>query len=37
LALEQFRNRIVGSMFGAKGAQVGVTIEQLLAAEAKKK
>jgi len=24
-------------MFGAKGAQVGVTIEQLLAAEAKKK
>jgi phosphate transport system substrate-binding protein len=37
LALERFQKRIVGSMFGAKGAQVGVTIEQLLAAEAKKR
>lgn len=36
LALQRFRKRIVGSMFGAKGAQVGVTIEQVLAAEAKK-
>ncbi|MFN4181005.1 MAG: PstS family phosphate ABC transporter substrate-binding protein, partial [Armatimonadota bacterium] len=37
LALERFRKRITGSVFGAKGAQVGLTIEQLLAAEAKKK
>lgn len=37
LALERFRKRITGSIFGAKGAQVGLTIEQLLAAEAKKK
>jgi phosphate transport system substrate-binding protein len=37
LALERFQKCIVGSMFGAKGAQVGVTIEQLLAAEAKKR
>ncbi|MGQ9518488.1 MAG: PstS family phosphate ABC transporter substrate-binding protein [Candidatus Fervidibacter sp.] len=37
LALERFRKRIVGSMFGAKGSQVGITIEELLAAEAKKK
>lgn len=36
LALQRFRKRIVGSVFGAKGAQVGVTIEQLLSAEAKK-
>ncbi len=37
LALERFRKRVTGSVFGAKGAQVGLTIEQLLAAEAKKK
>lgn len=37
LALERFRKRVTGSIFGAKGAQVGLTIEQLLAAEAKKK
>jgi phosphate transport system substrate-binding protein len=36
LALERFNKRIVGSMFGAKGAQVGVSIEKLLAIEAKK-
>ncbi|MCS7187627.1 MAG: PstS family phosphate ABC transporter substrate-binding protein [Armatimonadota bacterium] len=36
LALQRFKKRVVGSMFGAKGAQVGVTIEQLLAAEGKK-
>ena len=37
LALERFRKRIVGSMFGAKGSQVGITIEKLLDAEAKKR
>jgi len=36
LALERFNKRIVGSMFGAKGAQVGVSIEKLLAIEEKK-
>ncbi|MCX7642306.1 MAG: PstS family phosphate ABC transporter substrate-binding protein [Armatimonadetes bacterium] len=36
LAMERFRKRIVGSMFGAKGAQVGVTIQELLELEAKK-
>ncbi|MCS7264634.1 MAG: PstS family phosphate ABC transporter substrate-binding protein [Armatimonadetes bacterium] len=36
LAMERFRKRIVGSMFGAKGSQVGLSIEELLAAEAKK-
>jgi hypothetical protein len=34
--MERFNKRIVGSMFGAKGAQVGVSIEKLLAIEAKK-
>ncbi|MFA0745447.1 MAG: hypothetical protein LASZOEIN_002258 [Candidatus Fervidibacter sp.] len=37
LALERFNKRIVGSMFGAKGSQVGVSIEELLAMEEKKK
>jgi phosphate transport system substrate-binding protein len=36
LAMERFNKRIVGSMFGAKGSQVGVSIEKLLAIEAKK-
>ena len=36
LAMERFKKRIVGSMFGAKGSQVGVSIEELLAMEAKK-
>jgi len=36
LAMERFKKRVVGSMFGAKGAQVGVSIEELLAIEAKK-
>jgi len=35
LAMERFKKRIVGSMFGAKGSQVGVSIEELLAAEGK--
>lgn len=35
LALERFRKRIVGSLFGAKGTQVGVSIEKLLAMEAR--
>jgi hypothetical protein len=34
--MERFNKRIVGSMFGAKGSQVGVSIEKLLAIEAKK-
>jgi len=36
LAMERFRKRIVGSMFGAKGSQVGLSITELLEAEAKK-
>jgi len=36
LAMERFNKRIVGSMFGAKGSQVGLSIEKLLAVEAKK-
>lgn len=36
LAMERFRKRIVGSMFGAKGSQVGLSITKLLEAEAKK-
>lgn len=36
MAMERFRKRIVGSMFGAKGSQVGLSIEELLAAEAKR-
>lgn len=36
LATQRFQKRIVGSMFGAKGSQVGVSIEQLLAMEGKK-
>lgn len=36
LAVERFQKRIVGSMFGAKGPQVGLSIEKLLAIEAKK-
>lgn len=35
LAMERFRKHIVGSMFGAKGSQVGISIEKLLAIEAK--
>ena len=37
LAIERLRKRITGSMFGAKGSQVGLSIEKLLAAEAKQK
>ncbi len=37
LVLERFRKRIVGSVFGAKGAKVGLTIEQLLKAGSKTK
>ncbi|MCS7186123.1 MAG: PstS family phosphate ABC transporter substrate-binding protein [Armatimonadetes bacterium] len=36
LAMERFKKRIAGSMFGAKGAQVGVSIQELLELEAKK-
>lgn len=36
LAMERFKKRITGSVFGAKGAQVGVTIQELLELEAKK-
>lgn len=37
LALERFSRRVVGSVFGAKGSQVGVTVEQLLRVETRKK
>lgn len=37
LAMERFRKRITGSVFGAKGSQVGLSIEKLLTAEAKTK
>jgi phosphate transport system substrate-binding protein len=33
LALERFRNRVTGSIFGGKGAKVGVSVEDLLAKE----
>jgi phosphate transport system substrate-binding protein len=33
LALKRFEQRTVGSVFGGKGAQVGVTLDALLAAE----
>lgn len=36
LAMERFKKRIVGSIFGAKGVQVGVSIQELLELEAKK-
>ncbi len=36
LAMERFKKRIVGSMFGAKGSVVGLSIGELLAVEAKK-
>ncbi len=35
LAQSRFEKRLVGSVFGAKGSQVGVTLETLLAREAK--
>ncbi|MCI0529519.1 MAG: PstS family phosphate ABC transporter substrate-binding protein [Nitrospira sp.] len=35
LALKRFEQRTVGSVFGGKGAQVGVTLDVLLAAEAR--
>jgi phosphate transport system substrate-binding protein len=35
LALKRFEQRTVGSIFGGKGAQVGVTLDVLLAAEAR--
>ncbi len=35
LALKRFEQRTVGSVFGGKGAQVGVTLDALLAAEAR--
>ena len=35
LALVRFEKRVVGSVFGGKGSQVGVTLENLLKAEAK--
>lgn len=37
LAMARFQKRITGSVFGAKGSQVGVSIEQLLAAEGRQK
>lgn len=33
LALERFRKRVVGSVFGAKGSQVGVRLEDILRLE----
>jgi phosphate transport system substrate-binding protein len=33
LALQRFERRVVGSVFGGKGSQIGVTLEKLLAAE----
>jgi phosphate transport system substrate-binding protein len=33
LALKRVETRTVGSVFGGKGSQVGVTIESLLSAE----
>lgn len=35
LALQRFEKRVVGSVFGGKGSQVGVTIEDMLKAEAR--
>src|SRR3990172_3869818 len=35
LALRRFAQRTVGSVFGGKGAQVGITLDVLLAAEAR--
>ncbi len=35
LALKRFEQRTVGSVFGGKGAQVGITLDVLLAAEAR--
>jgi phosphate transport system substrate-binding protein len=35
LGLRRFDQRTVGSVFGGKGSQVGVTLESLLTAEAK--
>ncbi|MFA0750441.1 MAG: hypothetical protein SLRJCFUN_000844 [Candidatus Fervidibacter sp.] len=37
LAMARFQKRITGSVFGAKGSQVGVSIEKLLAVEGKQK
>jgi phosphate transport system substrate-binding protein len=37
LAMARFQKRITGSMFGAKGSQVGVSIEKLLTVEGKQK
>lgn len=36
LAMERFKKRITGSIFGAKGVQVGISIEELLRQEAAK-
>ncbi|MGQ9462679.1 MAG: hypothetical protein ACUVRR_06440 [Candidatus Fervidibacter sp.] len=36
LTMERFRKRITGSMFGAKGSQVRLSVEKLLTAEEKK-
>ncbi|MGD8862957.1 MAG: hypothetical protein PVI30_23285, partial [Myxococcales bacterium] len=33
LALKRFEDRVPGTVFGGEGARVGVTVEQLLAAE----
>jgi phosphate transport system substrate-binding protein len=35
LALNRFEKQVLGSVFGGKGSQVGVSLETLLAAEAK--
>ena len=35
LALERFDKQVVGSVFGGKGSQVGVTLESLLTIESK--
>lgn len=37
LALQRFRKRVVGSVFGAKGSLVGVSLEELLRLETKGK
>jgi phosphate transport system substrate-binding protein len=35
LAVTRVEKRVTGSVFGGKGSQVGVSLESLLAAEAK--
>jgi phosphate transport system substrate-binding protein len=35
LAVQRVENRTVGSVFGGKGSQVGVTLESVLSAESR--